>query len=152
MAINKGWIVAGVLIGGTVAVYLVSKQKKKKTGIPVIVPAPGGALATGTGSGNVAGQTLGPAGTNVYSKAGLTIRSSPQLDDGWFGSGFLGNLVTTIGGPNVFVGNIVSNTVDSNEAMDAAGNIYTWYRINPAPAYGSTGGSYYVREDYITIK
>ncbi len=152
MSVSKGWIIGSALVVGTIAVYYVAKQKRKIAPKPVIIPPPGTGPGTGNSTGGTTGPAPGPAGTNVYSKAGLTIRSSPEIYNGWFNSGFLGNVIAEIAVPNVFVGNIATSTVDSNGDADSTGNIFTWYRINPAPAYGIPGGQYYVREDYVTIK
>lgn len=152
---NIPWIIAGVVVAGglTWLVYYKPVAPKKV----VMPPAPGaGGIAGGTipvsgGPTTGVAAPTGVPGSNVYSKAGLTIRSSPKINNGFLG--LFDNIIATISDAGTFVGNIVSATLDSNSDQDPSGNIYTWYLINPAPGYGYPGGgSYYVREDYITVK
>lgn len=147
------WVIAGVVVAGGVTWLLLNKPAlpKKPAAAAPGPPAPPGPDPVSIGPSSSPASPNNVPGSNVYSKAGLTIRSSPKISNGFLGWG--DNSLLTVSATGTFVGNIVDSTLDSNSDADSSGNIYTWYKINPSPALGMpTQGSFFVREDYITVK
>lgn len=151
------WLLGAAVVGTGLYLYL---NRKKPAGAPATkpkaAPPPGSAdpaVDTTVNLNQSPAAGSGSAGSNLYSLPGLVIRSSPKIDNGWWGSGFLANDIKTIATGGQFIGVIIDSADDSNSDADTAGNIYTWYKFLPATGIGFPGGGeYYAREDYVTVK
>jgi hypothetical protein len=151
------WLLAAAAVGTGLYLYWNKKKPAAKPAVkPKAAPPPGSADPapdTNVNLNQSPAAGSGSTGSNLYSLPGLVVRSSPKIDNGWGGTGFLGNNIKTVSTGGQFIGVILSSTFDSNGDADTDGNIYTWYKFLPAEGVGFPGGGeYYAREDYVTVK
>lgn len=152
---NK-WIIGGVIVGGIAIVALVMRRKTLANTGPSYIPT-GPTSPTPTQPNPTTGITnppTGPVGKNAYvGQPGLIVRSSPELNDAWFGL-FGGNNLGAINGVGTWLGVVKSTATDMDKAKNkSTGQPYIWYELTINPALLLLpGNKYYVREDYTNLK
>lgn len=152
---QKKWIIGGVVIGGIAIIALVMRKKTLANTGPSYTPtAPSPSTPASNDNPSTAPTPQGAIGKKAYvAQPGLIVRSSPELDDGWFGL-WGGNDLGAVNGVGTWLGVVTATASDSKKDKNrSTDQPYVWYRlkINPALLLLSSD-QYYVREDYINMK
>lgn len=146
------WIITGSVLAGGIIVYLLTKKKRKAEDSKGQQDDNGYIPITENGN-STSGNNSSPVSKKVYSaKAGLSIRESPELSDGFLGLG--SNHFMAVDTPDIYVGTLLSNTPIADKDGDInpkTSQVFKWWMIQISPTLGGSG-VYYVREDYVKIK
>lgn len=135
------YIIAGVVVVAGAGYWLVNRQNTlSKTGPSYSLPPAGSSGGVQSGANQV-----------YSSQAGLTIRTSPDISNGFLG--MFGNVFQTVNSAGIWVGTKIAVTPDSDSAINpVTGNIFNWYQVRLAPNFNASGSTYFVREDYVTVR
>ena len=157
---NKLWIIGGVIVGSALAVILILKKKAQDNTIQENLNQPS---ATNNNppatSSNTSSSTPAPTnqttliGKSAYvGKPGLIMRSSPKLNDGWWG--MFGNDLGQLDNVGTYMGVVKLVESDLNSDKNpATGKVYNWYWLDKDPKLVMpSSDKYYVREDYTNLK
>lgn len=157
---NRILIIGGIAVGTIAIIALVMRKKTLANTGPSYVPTgntastPASPAGT-TGTGSPSGLPAGPVGKNAYaSQQGLTVRSSPGIDNGFLGLGWGSNFQGTINSVGKWMGIVQGTAADENgDKNPATGQPYTWYdlKINSTLLI-QPADKYYVREDYVNLR
>lgn len=154
MTNKKKWIIGAAVVGGIALIALVLRKKTLGYTGPSYIPTTPPVTNPPTTIPGTTPQQSGPIGKNAYvGQPGLIVRSSPELNDGWFGL-WGGNNVGSVSGVGTWLGVVQSTIPDSDGKKNpSTGNPFVWYQVKINPALLLLAADrYYVREDYTNLK